>query len=422
MPSGGNMNSKAVGRREFLKKSLLAGASIGAAGRIAGAQDPGSDSADKPRTGDSEKAPGSVKLMEKVPRRELGATGKKIPIILFGCSQVFDPVYDKMLHRGFKYGVDYLDTALVYARGESHKTLAPFVKQVGRDNIWITSKAPPRSNRATVGTYTRDLDTCLEQLQVDHLDLFFMHYVSDPKYLEKEYLDMGERLKKENKTKFFGFSCHDGNVVELMNKAARVGGIDAIMFRYSFGQYGDKELNKAIDNCKKANIGLIAMKTQRSVPAEQEEVIKFKSKDFTLGQAKLKAVWADERIDSAVSHMDSLELLDENVGAARSPIKLGMADFHQLNRLAACTSGFACMGCSHHCQPEVAADTRIADSLRYLMYYECYDDPDQAKRLFRRMSPAERQIDGIDFAAATRACPEGVDIASRLKLAQELLA
>ena len=249
-----------------------------------------------------------------------------------------------------------------------------------------------------------------------------MHFVSHTKYLEKEYIEMGERLKKQNKTKFFGFSCHDGNVVELMNKAARVGGIDAIMFRYSFGQYGDKELNKAIDACKKAKIGLIAMKTQRSVPAAQEEVIKFKSKNFTLGQAKLKAVWADERIDSAVSHMDSLDLLKENVAAARSPIKLGMSDFHQLNRLAARTSGFACLGCTQHCQPHVLADTRIADSLRYLMYYECYDEPENAKGLYRKMSPAERQIDGVDFASATRACPEGVDIAGRLKLAQELLA
>ncbi|MCH2106147.1 MAG: aldo/keto reductase [Planctomycetes bacterium] len=401
------MDNKDVGRRDFLKKSVLAGASLGSIGGLAGAQ----DSDDKPVEPEKE---------AKVPRRELGATGEEIPILLFGCSQVFDSKYDKMLHRGFKEGVDYLDTALVYERGQSHKTLAPFVKQVKRENIWITSKGP--SSRATVESYTKNLDTCLEQLEVDYLDLYFMHFVKDPKFLDKEYIEMGERMKKSKKTKFFGFSCHDGNVVELMHKAAKVGGIDAIMFRYSFGQYGDKELNKAIDACKEANIGLIAMKTQKSVPAEQEEVIKFKSKDFTLGQAKLKAVWADERIDSAVSHMDSIELLDENVAAAKSPIKLGMDDFHQLNQLAARTSGFSCMGCTQHCEPKVAANTRIADSLRYLMYYECYDEPERAKRLFRELPAAEREIDGVDFERATRACPEGVDIAGRLKLAQDLLA
>lgn len=401
------MESNDVGRRDFLKKSVLAGASLGSMSGLSAAQD-------------GENKPAEPEKEKKVPRRELGGTGKKIPILLFGCSQVFDPKYDKMLHRGFKEGVDYLDTALIYERGQSHKTLAPFVKQVKRENVWITSKGP--SSRATVESYTKNLDKCLEQLEVDHLDLYFMHYVSDAKFLDKEYIEMGERMRKSKKTNFFGFSCHDGNVVELMNKAAKVGGIDAIMFRYSFGQYGDKELNKAIDACKEAKIGLIAMKTQKSVPAKQEEVIKFKSEDFTLGQAKLKAVWADERIDSAVSHMDSLELLDENVAAAKSPIKLGMDDFHQLNQLAAKTSGFSCMGCKQYCEPEVAANTRVADSLRYLMYYECYDEPEKAKRLFRGLPAGEREIDGVDFERAARACPEGVDIAGRLKLAQDLLA
>ena len=401
------MESKDVGRRDFLKKSVLAGASIGSMSGLSDAQ----DSENKALEPEKEK---------KVPRRELGGTGKKIPILLFGCSQAFDPKYDKMLHRGFKEGVDYLDTALVYERGQSHATLAPFIKQVERENLWITSKGP--STRATVESYTKNLDKCLEQLEVDHLDLYFMHYINDLKHLDKEFIEMGERMRKSKKTNFFGFSCHHGKVVELMNKAAKVGGIDAIMFRYSFGQYGDKELNKAIDACKEAKIGLIAMKTQKSVPAEQEEVIKFKSKDFTLGQAKLKAVWADERIDSAVSHMDSIELLDENVAAAKSPIKLSMDDFHQLNQLAAKTSGFSCMGCTQHCEPEVAANTRVADSLRYLMYYECYDEPDKAKRLFRELPAKEREIDGVDFERASRACPEGVDIAGRLKLAQDLLA
>ena len=99
-----------------------------------------------------------------------------------------------------------------------------------------------------------------------------------------------------------------------------------------------------------------------------------------------------------------------------------MGDVPRLKRRAACTGGFSSGGCNHHCQPKIAANTRVSDALRYLMYYECYDEPERAKELYRRMSPAERQIDGIDFADAIRACPEGVDIEGRLKLAQDLLA
>lgn len=410
------MEKGGLDRREFLKKTVVAGASLGAIGGMGGVL------AAQEQEGDTETGPGGVNLHKKIPRRELGGTGEKIPILLFGCAQKFDPRYDKMLHRGFKEGVDYLDTALSYAGGQSHKTLAPFIDQVGRKNVWITSKGPTRRNRATPETFVKDLETCLQQLQVDYLDLYFMHAINDTKYLAKEYIALGEKLKKAKKSRFFGFSCHGGNVVEVMNKAAEVGGIDAIMLRYSFGQYGDKELNRAIDACTKAKIGLIAMKVQNAVPASQEKVIEFKSKEFTLGQAKLKAVWADERIAAAVSHMNSLDLLKENLIAAKSPIKLSMSDFQQLNRLAACTSGYACVGCKHLCEPHIDGEVAVADTLRYLMYHECYGEPERARQLYRELTPAERNLDGVDFSRATAACPEGIDLAARLRRAQELLA
>lgn len=398
-------------RRDFLKRTLAAGAGLGAlsggAPREARAQD------GDPHDG--------AKLPEKVPRGTLGKTGASIPILLMGCAQKFDPRYDKMLHRAFKEGIDYLDTALEYARGQSHRTLAPFIQQVGREKLWITSKAPHHRNSATVETFTRDLETCLTQLEVDHLDLFFMHGLNDVKYLADEYLAMGARLKEQGKTRFFGFSCHDGNVVELLETAAQKDGIDAVMFRYNFAQYGDRALSNAIDACKERGIGLIAMKTMRSVPNDQEEVEAFRSKEFTLPQAKLKAVWADERIDAAVSHIDNMTKLKENVAAAKSPVKLGMSEFQQLQRLAARTACVSCQGCSHRCEPAAGGEVKIAAALRFLMYHECYDEPAKARELYRALTPVERALDDRALARAGAACPEGIDVAARLRRAASLL-
>ena len=115
----------------------------------------------------------------------------------------------------------------------------------------------------------------------------------------------------------FGFSCHAGNVVELMNKAAGLPWIESIMFRYNFRKYGDKELNKAIDACAKADIGLIAMKTQGSEASFADAWKKFeKTGKFTKHQAVLKAVWEDARITAAVSAMNTFEKLRENIAAA----------------------------------------------------------------------------------------------------------
>ncbi len=407
------MAKKDLDRRDFLKGALAAGAGASALGLG------GLGRAEAEGVVD-EKPPAAA---AKVPRKLLGSTGQEIPILLVGCAQRFDPRYDKILHRCFAEGVEYLDTALVYANGQSHLTIAPFVKQVGRDNLWLTSKAPHRDNAATVATFREDLGTCLSQLEVDRLDLFYMHQLTDEKYLEPEYLKMGEQLKKEGKTRFFGFTCHAGNVVELLNKAARVGGIDAIMFRYHFGKYGDKELNLAIDACKKAGIGLIAMKTQKSVPADQKDVVQFESKDFTLPQAKLKAVWADERIDSVVSHMDTVDKAIENIAAAKSPVKISLGEVQQLNRLAAIRpDGRSCEGCSQHCEPKVEGEVKIADTLRFLTYAECYGETEKARGFYRELSPAQRASAGLDFSAAEAACPEGIDIADRMTRARNELA
>ncbi|MBI2423996.1 MAG: aldo/keto reductase [Candidatus Hydrogenedentes bacterium] len=409
------MKEDTIGRRMFMKQAALTGGGFGmlAAG-AAGAQDEYGAAPAAPQDS-APAAPIDLPEGTKVPRKPLGKTGREVPILLMGCSQKFDPKYDRRLHMAYKLGVDYLDTAQGYANGQSHKTLAPFLEQVGRKNAWVTSKVHLEGRVATPENFVKHLEeNCLPDLATDYLDMFFMHMVKDEALLEPEYIKMGDDLKKSGKAQLFGFSCHDGNVVELMNKAARVGGIDAIMFRYNFRQYGDMELNKSIDACKAAGIGLIAMKTQASVPEDLEKVIEFKSAQNSLAQAKIKAVWADDRIDSLVSSMQNVQQVQENVAAACSNTKLSMNEFVQLNRLAALTAAYACNGCSHLCEAKVQGNLKIAQQMRYLMYHDSYGDTETARALYAQLSPEERDFDGVDLSGAMAVCPQKINIAQRL--------
>lgn len=402
------MATGGMDRRDFMMRTLAGGATAGIAGTFSAkalAQQADADAA----------------AASKVPRRVLGKTGVTVPIILMGGSQAFDPKYDRLLHAGFNKGVDYIDTAEQYANGKSQIGVAAFQKQVGRDKVWITSKSAIAADRATPELYLTRLDDCLRSLETDYMDMYFMHMIKDERHLDPEFIAMGETIRKSGRAKFFGFSCHDGNVVELMEKAAKVGGIDAIMFRFNFRQYGDAALNRAIDNCVKAGIGLIAMKTQASIPDDQENVVEWQSKEFTLQQAKLKSVWADERFSASVSGMNNLEILEANTAAAMSPVQLSMSEFVQLNRLAALTAHLHCTGCNSICEAKIDGKVRIADALRYLMYHESYHEPETARALYNALAPIERDIDGIDFAAAEAACPQGIAITARLQKAREVL-
>ncbi len=157
--------------------------------------------------------------------------------------------------------------------------------------------------------------------------MYFLHALKDADFLNDELKTTVERLKKEGKIHHFGFSCHDGNVVELLQPAAETPWVESVMFRYNFRQYGDKKLNQAIDACAKANVGLIAMKTQGSEASFQDAWKKFEQTGkWTKHQAVLKAVWADDRITAAVSHMDTFEKLKQNIAAAVDKTDLGAVE------------------------------------------------------------------------------------------------
>jgi len=74
------MKKSSTSRREFLKTAVVSGAALGVGGPAFAQSE--------------EKAPAAAAA--KVPRKQLGATGEDVPILLLGCAQRFDPVYDRM--------------------------------------------------------------------------------------------------------------------------------------------------------------------------------------------------------------------------------------------------------------------------------------------------------------------------------------
>jgi predicted aldo/keto reductase-like oxidoreductase len=354
----------------------------------------------------------------QVPKKVLGKTKKQIPILLFGCAMDLDERFDPKLAEAMRYGVNYYDTADCYSGGTSETAVGNFLARTkSRDKAWITSK----SDEHDPDGFEEVVNTSLKKLQTNRIDLYYLHAVKRKDVFTPELAKRVEKLKKEGKILHFGFSCHAGNVVELMNQAAGLPWIESIMFRYNFRRYGDAELNKAIDACAKADIGLIAMKTQGS-EAHPSKVASFQgSGKWTKHQAVLKAAWEDPRIAACVSHMDSFEKLRQNIAAALDKSKLGALDREELHRYAQATRAYACEGCDHICNAAVEGDAQIGDTMRFLMYHDVYGEQDKAKMLFKTQLPVTAQkIDRMDFAGASRACPHGVDVAAHMRRAKDI--
>lgn len=354
----------------------------------------------------------------QVPRKILGKTGQKIPILLMGGAMNLDQVFDPKLAEAFRFGVNYFDTADCYAGGTSETAVGNFLDRARkRDESWITTKSDKHDPLGM--EYV--LEKSLQKLKTTHVDLFFMHGLSKLEYLSPEMAKMADKLKKAGKIRFIGFSCHDGTVPDLLKKASEIGWIDAIMFRYNFRNYDNKALNVAMDACAKAGVGLIAMKTQGSAVSFEVKVNQFLSRNFSRPQAVLKAVWADERITAAVSHMDTLEKLKENVAAAMNKSTLAEAEFEALQQYAQATGHSYCEGCQHICGAAAPSGLQIGTTLRYLMYHDSYGERERARALFAQLPEEAQRIEGVDFGPASESCPNGIDIGAHMARAARVL-
>lgn len=359
-----------------------------------------------------------------VPTKVLGKTGVTVPILSHGGTYELNNV---MVANAFELGINYFDTADCYLGGQSEVVLGKVLEKQGkRKEAFIVSKDHPQQPKDMLTTINKRL----ENLRTDYLDCYFIHQLGDGEYPKEcvtwpksqEMKEVAEKLKKDKKIKFFGFSCHAGILPEALEAASEGGFIDMIMFRYSFRDAQNDAVNRAIDQAKAAKIGLIAMKTQGGKVFHQEKADEFKQKGFNQFQSTLKAVWADDRIDTIVSSMPTLQIVQENALAALQN-EISQAERELLDQYAQATNSMICHGCDHVCSPHVEAPVRIGDTLRYLMYHDNYQETAVARDLFGKLPLASRQaILQADYTRAEIACPYGVQIGRMMADAMTKLA
>ena len=142
-------------------------------------------------------------------------------------------------------------------------------------------------------------------------------------------------------------------------------------------------------------------------------------KGFSVPQAAIKAVLADERIQVVVSEMTNRDQLKENSAAVTNPLSPKEARLLEEHR--AKTAHLYCQGCGHNCEPGTGG-ARVADVLRHLRYHEAYGKREQARELYQALPVLERTFNDQALYAAEAACPHGLPVAQLLKTAERLLS
>lgn len=187
----------------------------------------------------------------------LGKTGIVVPQNGFGAlpiQRVSRDVAVEILHRAYRGGIRYFDTARAYSDSEE-KLGAAFGKEgpIKREDIYIATKTGAK----TPEDFWKDLETSLTNLQTDYIDVYQFHLMGQcwrPGDGTGMYEAMVE-AKNQGKIRHIGGTAHK---IQVAYDLVESGLYETVQFPFSY-LGGDLE-EKLIQMCREKEVGFIAMK------------------------------------------------------------------------------------------------------------------------------------------------------------------
>jgi aryl-alcohol dehydrogenase-like predicted oxidoreductase len=196
--------------------------------------------------------------------RELSVSA--IGLGCMGMSEFYGKTDEKQsletLNTAIELGVNFLDTADMYGRGENEKLLAKVI-QAHRDKLVIATKfgivrGDPATDVVSRGLdgspeYIRkSIDASLKRLNTDYIDLYYQHRM-DPDVPIEETVGAMAELVKAGKVRAIGLS--EANV-DTIRRAHKVYPLTAIQTEYSLMSRGPEE-DGVLAVCRELGIGFV---------------------------------------------------------------------------------------------------------------------------------------------------------------------
>jgi aryl-alcohol dehydrogenase-like predicted oxidoreductase len=384
-------------RRDFLKTAAITGVTVGA-GLAAD-------------TAFTRKLYAQTKGKNTLRFRELGKTGIKVTEVGFGVMNTRDP---ELIKAGLDAGINWFDTAHGYMKGVNEETLGKVLKETGRKDIFVATKVHAKGRDGK--TVREMMETSLKRLQMNHVDIMFMHMPDEvPEITVEQHMKAFEQAKKDGLARFIGVSIHT-NHVALADAITNSKFWEALLIGYN--HRSEPEVTKAIERARKAGLAVIAMKTQD----KGKGFANHNMGNINTQQAALKWVLQNKYVDTTIPGVTNFEQLEENV--AVMGMQLSLLDSHEMHRFAKaprdgyCRGVTGCTGCQGQCPFGV----EICELNRCLGYAYGYGDLRLARENYAEL-PASSHVEVCgDCDVCQVKCVNGLDLTDSIRRAGELFA
>jgi aryl-alcohol dehydrogenase-like predicted oxidoreductase len=198
-------------------------------------------------------------------RRKLGTQGLEVSALGLGCMGMseFYGTTDEgeaiaTIHRALELGIDFLDTADMYGRGDNEKLVGKAIAD-RRDEVVLATKFGnvrnddgSREVRGDAEYVRQACDASLERLGLDHVDLYYQHRVDRRVPIEETVGAMAE-LVEAGKVRHLGLSEASA---ETIRRAHAVHPIAALQTEYSLWTRDPED--GVLATCRELGIGFVA--------------------------------------------------------------------------------------------------------------------------------------------------------------------
>jgi predicted aldo/keto reductase-like oxidoreductase len=381
------MEHNTINRRDFLRAAALIGAgTLVAPGAVASSLGRGVADDDTPA----------------IPTRPLGKTGVRLPILSMGVMRADNP---NLLRAAYNAGIFHFDTAHGYQNGRNEEMIGNFFQGKPRDSFFIATKV--KANYPLRDNFEEDLDekleTSLQRLKMDHVDIFYMHaFGSTAEVTDERIIAAVRKIKASGKARFIGFSTH-AHRPEMLDAAAEGGVYDVILVSYNFKLRDTEETSRAIERAARAGIGIVAMKTMTGGREDAGGQRKINA------AACLKWAWQNEHVTTAIPGFTNFDELDECLAAGRAPA-ITPGEEAYLATLREEEMMF-CQRCEQ-CIPRCPRHLPIPDIMRAYMYAYGYKQASLSRETLQELAVTPDACAGC--TACTVECPSGFDVARKI--------
>jgi hypothetical protein len=356
--------------------------------------------------------------------RRLGKTDLEVSPVSFGAIKLPGISEDEAaacLNRALDLGMNFIDTARNYKDSERKIGLG-----VGdrRDDFYLATKTSARDYDGAM----EDLETSLEQLQMDYIDIWQLHTVSNEENWQ-QVMGADGALKAARQAESEGIVGHVSITIhrahEVMRKAIASGEFETIMLCYN--PLDSEDVADILPLAREQDMGTIVMKAlsggQIAYPKDQRRAGLGGPDALVAGS--LRWVLSDPNVDIVIPGMQTVEEVEENA-ALMQPFEPLSDDERSelLQRLADFGGSYRydqkCLRCGY-CQP-CPQDVPVPEIFKAVQMVASY--PDNLKHMGYDL------YDSLDVPADACAecgvcldeCPAGLEIPELLVEAHQTLS